>query len=319
MTTTINTIDDFARILRENPDWVDTLRALLLSKELLELPERFAEFVAATNARLTRIEADVVELKEGQARTEADIAELKEGQARTEADIAELKEGQARTEADIAELKEGQARTEADIAELKEGQARTEADIAELKEGQARTEADIAELKEGQARLEDGFEMLKAGQEIIMRGQRRIQDDIGFIRGRFTSIATQEEIRGIVNELGFIHRHTLTKDEIMDVSLSQDTSDIPRSDLRSFRRADFIVEVADTDGAVNYITIEASYTLTDYDRQRAVRNAGLMTRFTGRSSYPALTGVRIDNELTDAIANGEILWYAIDEANLTPE
>ena len=249
MTTTINTIDDFARILRENPDWVDTLRALLLSKELLELPERFAEFAAATNARLDRLESDVAELKEGQARLESDVAELKESQARTQADVAEL----------------------------------------------------------------------KTGQETIMQSQRRIQDDIGYIRGRFTSVATQEEVRGIVAEMGFTYRHTLTKSEIMDLSLSQDTRDIPRPDLRSFRRADFIIEVADADGAINYIAIEASYTLTDYDRQRAVRNAGLMTRFTGQPSHPALTGVRIDNELADAIANGEILWYEIDEAILAAE
>lgn len=34
---TVNARDDFARVLRENPDWVDTLHALLLSQELLKL------------------------------------------------------------------------------------------------------------------------------------------------------------------------------------------------------------------------------------------------------------------------------------------
>ena len=298
MTTATDTIDDFARILRENPDWVDTVRRLLLSKELLELPERLARFAAATDTRLARIEADIGDLKESQARTEADIGELKERQAETAARLA---------------------RIEAHIVVLQEGQAKADAGIGELKEGQVKADADIAALKEGQARLQEDVETLKAGQEAIMRNQRRIMDDIGFIRGRFTAIATQEEVRGIVNELGFVHRHTLTKDEIMDVSLSQDTRGIPRRDLRSFRRSDFIVEVADAAGAINYVTVEASYTLTEYDRQRAVRNAGLMTRLTGRPSYPALTGVRIDHELADPIANGEILWYKIDEADLTPE
>ena len=70
--TTINGIEDLARILRENPDWADTIRSILLSQELLELPGRFAEFVRLTqesnrliNERLERLENDVGELKSG--------------------------------------------------------------------------------------------------------------------------------------------------------------------------------------------------------------------------------------------------------------
>ena len=49
MTTinTINTIEDLARILQEQPTWAEALRALLLTRELLELPERFDRSVQA--------------------------------------------------------------------------------------------------------------------------------------------------------------------------------------------------------------------------------------------------------------------------------
>ena len=43
---TINTIQDLLRLLDENPEWVDALRARLLTQELLELPERFSQFAA---------------------------------------------------------------------------------------------------------------------------------------------------------------------------------------------------------------------------------------------------------------------------------
>ena len=46
--TSINDISDFARIIREQPEWADAIRSLLLGKELLELPERFAQFVQLT-------------------------------------------------------------------------------------------------------------------------------------------------------------------------------------------------------------------------------------------------------------------------------
>ena len=45
--TTINTIEDLARILRDQPTWAEALRALLMTQELLDLPGRFDRFVEA--------------------------------------------------------------------------------------------------------------------------------------------------------------------------------------------------------------------------------------------------------------------------------
>ena len=43
--TTINSQEDFLRALRENPEWKDVVRALILSEELLQIPTRFNAFV----------------------------------------------------------------------------------------------------------------------------------------------------------------------------------------------------------------------------------------------------------------------------------
>ena len=45
--TTINTIEDLARILQDQPTWAEALRAILLTQELLDLPGRFDRFVKA--------------------------------------------------------------------------------------------------------------------------------------------------------------------------------------------------------------------------------------------------------------------------------
>ena len=45
--TTINTIEDLARILRDQPTWAEALRSLLLTQDLLDLPGRFDRFVDA--------------------------------------------------------------------------------------------------------------------------------------------------------------------------------------------------------------------------------------------------------------------------------
>ena len=54
--TTINTMQDLTRLLREHPEWRDELRRELLTDELLQLPQRFAEYTASTDARLDDIE-----------------------------------------------------------------------------------------------------------------------------------------------------------------------------------------------------------------------------------------------------------------------
>ena len=83
--TTINDINDLARILREKPEWVSTLRNLLLSQELLDLPEKFAQFVQTTNdnfqlvnRRLDRLEEDVGVLKEDMGLVKQDLNQVKE-------------------------------------------------------------------------------------------------------------------------------------------------------------------------------------------------------------------------------------------------
>ena len=67
--TTVNNIADILRIIREQPEWGEALRAALLSKEVLELPHTLAEFAQATDQRLGRLEA-------GQARLEGAVGNL---------------------------------------------------------------------------------------------------------------------------------------------------------------------------------------------------------------------------------------------------
>ena len=47
--TTIADINDLARILREHPEWRDTIRGLVLGDEVLLLPEKLASFIEATD------------------------------------------------------------------------------------------------------------------------------------------------------------------------------------------------------------------------------------------------------------------------------
>ena len=116
--TTINTIEDLIRLLDENPQWAEALRARLLTRQLMELPETFAKFVETTTQVLTALREDVDALKEGQVR-------LEEGQARLREDVDALKEGQAMLQEGQDRLESGMQRIRDDIGTLRGEHART--------------------------------------------------------------------------------------------------------------------------------------------------------------------------------------------------
>jgi tetrahydromethanopterin S-methyltransferase subunit G len=53
--TTINDISDLVKILQEQPQWTETLRSFLLSRELLDLPETFAAFVKTADQQFEAV------------------------------------------------------------------------------------------------------------------------------------------------------------------------------------------------------------------------------------------------------------------------
>ena len=82
--TTINSQEDFLRALRENPEWKDAVRALILGEELLQLPTRFNAFVDEQRQVNKRIESDISDLKAGQVELRAGVQQLQAGQGRIE-------------------------------------------------------------------------------------------------------------------------------------------------------------------------------------------------------------------------------------------
>ncbi len=82
----MDTIEDLVRVLDDHPEWLEAVRARLLSRELLELPSRFSNFVekterfveemnrfvAATNRQFQSIRDDLGVLKGAHARNAAE-------------------------------------------------------------------------------------------------------------------------------------------------------------------------------------------------------------------------------------------------------
>ena len=64
------------RLLEERPEWRREIRRLVLTDELLSLPEQVASLRAATGQRFQELIQQVAELADAQKRTEGEMTEL---------------------------------------------------------------------------------------------------------------------------------------------------------------------------------------------------------------------------------------------------
>ena len=146
-----------------------------------------------------------------------------------------------------------------------------------------------------------------------------LRDDIAPLKGAHVRSAAVREAGLIAGDMGFTLVQTLNPEQVGTLIQSQTAIDISESDLRSFRRADLIMEVTDGDGETCYVAVEISFTANGRDTTRAVRNAEFLTRFTGKRSQAAVAGLRRDDRIEDSIESGEVFWYQLDRSDLEAE
>ncbi len=105
----IETFEDILKALRERPEWLEELRRLILTEELLALPQKFENFrkeeFQPLKEKVDRIEQDVGVLKQDVTVLKQDVAVLKQDVAVLKQDVAVLKQDVGILKIDVAELK----------------------------------------------------------------------------------------------------------------------------------------------------------------------------------------------------------------------
>ena len=105
--------------------------------------------------------------------------------------------------------------------------------------------------------------------------------------GDFARTRIVQDAGGIASDMGLQFVRTLSSEDLRKMA----GNTLPRDVGRSFRNADLVIEATDGTGA-RYIAMEVSFTADLRDCNRAIRNAGLITRFTGKPAQPAIASVR---------------------------
>ncbi len=142
----------------------------------------------------------------------------------------------------------------------------------------------------------------------------RMEGDFGTIKGDFARTRTVQDAQGIASDMSLEFVRTLSATDLSEMAGNA----LPRDVGRSFRNADLVIEAADGTGA-RYIAMEVSFTADRRDCDRAVRNAGLITRFTGKPTQAAIASVRNDREAAEAVESGAVYWHPLEDRTPSPE
>ena len=142
----------------------------------------------------------------------------------------------------------------------------------------------------------------------------RIESDTRTMRGYTARIRTIQDAQGIASDMGLEFVRTLSAGDLSEMAGNA----LPRDVGRSFRNADLVIEA--TDGAdTRYIAMEISFTADRRDCDRALRNAGLIESFTGKSAQAAVASVRNDRDAAEAVESRAVYWHPLEDRTPSPE
>ena len=217
---------------------------------------------------------------------------------------------------ELIELPENFARF---VRETNQRFDRIESDIQVIKNDVEVLKSDVEVLKNDMQTVKSDVEVLKSDMQTVKSDIKSIRDDMAPLKGAHARNAALREADLIAEDMGFVMGRVLSHDDIRTLAHSRDTSDISKDELRSFRRADLIIEAVGPQGGICYIAVEVSFTVNGRDTTRAIRNAGFLTSFTGRPAYAAVAGARMDERVRGSVESGEVFWYPLGPQSLEAE
>lgn len=240
--TTINSIDDLMRVLDDNPAWLEAMRVRLLTRELLELPEKFTQLTDTVSQQGERLDQLITVVS-------------------------------------------------------KQGEG-----LDQLTETVNRIGTQLEQFIEAANKRFDDIEV-----EV-----KRHSVQMGELKGIFARSQFVSEAALVARDMGLRRTRNLDQDELWDMTEESDITGISTGDIRSFRRADLVLEATDREGETCYVAVEVSYTVDERDTRRAIRNAEYLTKFTGVPAYAAVAGFDVDYRIQDSIEDGLVSWYQMD-------
>jgi hypothetical protein len=262
MTFTVADFHDLVRLLEERPEWRAEIRRLVLSEELLAVPDLM-------RGLSTRVDL----LTAAQRRTDEQLVALTAAQRRTDEQLSVLVAAQARSEEQLSVLVAAQARSEERLSRVEE------------------------RLGHVEGRLE-GVEVRLGGVEERLNG---VESQLAEVRGDFLEIRYERRAGAyfarLLRRVRVVDPEEL--DRLLDEGLH--TAALTDDEMHEIRLADLILRGRRPgEETESYVVVEVSAGIRPDDVRRAAQRALLLARV--RPAIAAVAGDRVNADGAQAAA-----------------
>ncbi len=290
----IDTIEELMLVLDERPQWLEALRMRLLTRELIELPRRFAEFAASVDQNFAQAERRM----DGMEQTIGGTGKRIDGMEQTIGGMGKRIDGMEQTIGGMGKRIDGMEQTIGGMGKRMDGMEQTIGGMGKRMDGMERTMGEMNERMDSFATKDQ---------------QQKIVDSVGNLKGFMAERPARRDAYAIAVDMGFKTARRLTPEETVDLARSPALARLPRGERLSFRKADVLIEAVDEAGETSYVAVEASYTADERDTARALRNADLLRRATGRPARAAVACVHADDRVRSAAESGEVYCHELPD------
>ena len=150
----------------------------------------------------------------------------------------------------------------------------------------------------------DFADMVEKRFQALETDMTEVKGDVAYLKGHSVPAAAQRMMGVIAVTVNLRRPRWLDTAQIIDIA--DDAEDdgqadgIPENDMKSFKSIDLAMTGTDRDTRERcYVVIECSFTLTKQDADRALRNAGYMSQFTGIPAKALIAGNVIPEQVDE--------------------
>jgi len=273
----IKEFEDLLNLLRERPDYLEKLRMLILTTELLELPVKFEEFRKEVNQRF----------EESDRKFEAFRSEV--NQRFEEADRkfeAFRNEVNQRFDEVDRRFEESDKKLEAFKNEVNQRFDEVDKRFEKLEKGQE-------EIKKTLKRHEISIQELKGWQL-----EHKVRTNICAYLGRYIRKCRIKDKSEIADELDeYVERNIISESERDEVLLL----DI------------LVIGISKRTNEEIYIAVEVSYKIGDYDVERAIKRMEILKRIYKKEVIAVIIGKEISDKTEMKLKNLNIDFILISD------
>jgi len=287
MAFTVRDFHDLVEILENEPAWRAEIRRLVLTDDILTLPQAVRDLTASVRemsdlqrqheARFERVETDIVDIK-------TDVSQLKTGVGKLETSVGKLETGVGKLETGVGKLETGVGKLETSVGKLETGVGKLETGVGKLDSRMDTLETKVGKLDTNVAKLN--------GRDL----ERQLRERPFVYLSRFAlrlKVVGDAELAVLLEAA--VERGLLTEEEAEDAKLLDAVA-------RGRRRGD---------GEPIYLVVEASVVIDQHDLARAVRRAAIVEKASGVPTLAVVAGERILDDVRQAVERSGTGWVTL--------